>query len=386
MAAFLPASGRDCDGRTTVVVHFLDNSSKTILVESSTEVIEVVTEVYNRLQIKDESIPVDYFGLYSSDGSTCQEHLSNQENVLEAQEQCAKLVFKVRLLMHRTVLTRCPAVTHLMYIQAVHHIVTGYYYITESDAARLAAVSVIERYGNRDDETDPLTTEVIASNIHELLPAELLDDKGAAAWAHDILDKYTILKNLEKDFNPKMTYMSLLESLGSTADAFMCTLFPCSQVDLDPSVPKDIVVGINADGLKILDKATLEMFEEYQLSDVYQWGFDQDDRNFYLRLKRDSDRIVFQSPRGIEMSVLLTDVACARLQDIVDDDETDSSSGDGEEGEEDDMLGLMVKVQAVWRRALARVRMKKEYGAVQFQALWRGYQGRMKYDRLVDEL
>ena len=42
MAKFLQQGGKDCDGQTTVVIHFLDNSSKTGLTNESPTAGEVL--------------------------------------------------------------------------------------------------------------------------------------------------------------------------------------------------------------------------------------------------------------------------------------------------------------------------------------------------------
>ena len=41
MSQFLQDGGKECDGQTTVIVHFLDNSSKTVLADEQTTVEEV---------------------------------------------------------------------------------------------------------------------------------------------------------------------------------------------------------------------------------------------------------------------------------------------------------------------------------------------------------
>ena len=51
MSQFLQDGGKECDGQTTVIVHFLDNSSKTVLADEQTTVEEALEELFGRLLI-----------------------------------------------------------------------------------------------------------------------------------------------------------------------------------------------------------------------------------------------------------------------------------------------------------------------------------------------
>ena len=385
MTSFHAASGSACGGQETVVVHFLDNSSKTILINDDTEVDEVCQEIYDRLQIKDENIPVEYFALYYSDGSICDQMLEKKEKIVDLIDRSAKIVFQIRLLMHRTVLSKCPVVSNLLYIQSMHYVITGQYRINEEDAARLAAVVAVERYGNR-HPNDPLRTGILESGIHELIPHDLLQYKSAKLWAEDILDKYHHILSIDDVFSPKMTYLSLLESLPSTCDSFLCTLYPCAQTNAAEGIPDKVVVGINADGIKILNSNTLKLIDEYQLTELYQWGFENSDRSFYLRLHEEDEKTIFQSPKGVEMSVLLTDIAVARINDVSVNDDSGEDDDESSEDEEDATLRKMVTLQALWRGAIHRRLQKKEYAVILLQSLYRGHAARKQFDQILLEM
>ena len=107
MTSFHADSGSVCGGKETAVIHFLDNSSKTVLIDDNTTVEEVCEEIYNRLQIEDENIPVEYFSLHHSDGNVCGERLEKKENMVDLIDRSAKIVFQIRLFMHSTVVSMC---------------------------------------------------------------------------------------------------------------------------------------------------------------------------------------------------------------------------------------------------------------------------------------
>ena len=83
MAKFLQQGGKDCDGQTTVVIHFLDNSSKTVLTNETTTAGEVLQEMYGRLMISDPKIRVEHFALYTSNGDIVGDRITTNEKIID---------------------------------------------------------------------------------------------------------------------------------------------------------------------------------------------------------------------------------------------------------------------------------------------------------------
>ena len=137
-----------------------------------------------------------------------------------------------------------------------------------------------------------------------------------------------------------MTYLSLLESLPSTADAFLCTLFPCTHSVVGSL--RNIVLAVNADGIKILNSSTLKTIDVYDITELFQWGFESVDRSFYIKLDEDSEKMHFYTDQGVEISVLLTDIAVARINDVTIDESSDDDDDDEEFEEEDAVLEKMI--------------------------------------------
>ena len=393
MAKFVQQGGKICDSQTTVVIHFLDNSSKTVLADNGTTVGEVLEEVFGRLMISDPNVLQDYFALYeSADGNLVGNRVANDERILNVQMSCAKIVMQFRLLVHSIPVSHCPMVRHLLYVQTLHYIITGYYYCAPKDATRLAALCLLERYGvpEHDDDAIALQISNISKHIFELVPGTIIKQQTSAEWTSQI---FNIYNNLQKDPNDphamddaKGLYLSMVENLGSTRDQFLCTLFRCKK-----NVNQDCVVAINADNIRVLDGATFEKLEEFELNQIFQWGFDEETLNFYIRMTEQSQQLIFETKKGVEMSTLLTDMAVAMLKDRNNsaNESDENKSNDSfdydyySEGEDEDLKGI-VKLQALWRSSLHRRKMNKEYATILIQSVYRSYRARVKFDNYID--
>ena len=401
MAKFLQQGGKDCDGQTTVVIHFLDNSSKTVLTNETTTAGEVLQEMYGRLMISDPKIRVEHFALYTSNGDIVGDRITTNEKILDMQMSCAKIIMQIRLLVHSIPVSRCSMVRHLLYIQTLHNIITEYYYVSAEDAGRLAALCLLERYGvpKDDDAEKSKERDMISKHLVELIPSRLLKTKSTGEWTQQI---FSIYNNFKKDENDphamddaKGLYLSMVENLGSTRDEFLCTIFKCRQ-NFDKSIDRNCLVAINADDIRILDGRTYEKKEDYDLNEIYQWGFDEDTLNFYIRMSDESQQLIFETQQGVAMSTLLTDIAIARLKDNEnsEDEESDeemeekdyssSADDDDDNDHEDDDLKKIVKLQAQWRSSLHRHVMNKEYAVVMLQSAFRGYKARVQFDKYIE--
>ena len=393
MSRFLQDGGKQCDGQTTVVVHFLDNSSKTVLADEQTTVEEILEEVFGRLLISDARINSTHFGLYESvDGNIVGDRLLSREKILNVQDSCAKIIMQYRLLVHRVPLSPCKMVRHLLYVQCLHRIITGYYYCSKEDAIRLAALCILERYGV---PSGNLGSDKITNYLSELVPRYLLNEYSPSQLASEIVDIYSKFKKDPDDPHAmddvKGLYLSMFENLGSTRGQFLCTLFKCKQTTFR-SISKNIILAINADDVRILDGSSYEKKKEFDLNNIYQWGFDENTLNFYIRMSEQSQQILFETERGIEISTLLTDIAVARLKDIEEGGYSEEEDSYSEEEKDQDYdlaryygkVEKIVRLQAQWRSSLHRKRMNKEYAAVMLQCAFRGHKARVQFDQYID--
>ena len=256
----------------------------------------------------------------------------------------------------------------------------------------MAALCLLERYGvpEHDDDAIALQISNISKHIFELVPGTIIKQQTSAEWTSQI---FNIYNNLQKDPNDphamddaKGLYLSMVENLGSTRDQFLCTLFRCKK-----NVNQDCVVAINADNIRVLDGATFEKLEEFELNQIFQWGFDEETLNFYIRMTEQSQQLIFETKKGVEMSTLLTDMAVAMLKDRNNsaNESDENKSNDSfdydyySEGEDEDLKGI-VKLQALWRSSLHRRKMNKEYATILIQSVYRSYRARVKFDNYID--
>ena len=84
------------DGRTAIKIHLLDNSSKTILVDSTTTVQQCKDMVDSKIGYRSQTFALNFTGIYASkDGSVVDGGaLKPRSKILDCQAQNEKIVYQ----------------------------------------------------------------------------------------------------------------------------------------------------------------------------------------------------------------------------------------------------------------------------------------------------
>ena len=140
------------DGRTAIKVHLLDNSSKTILVDSTTTIQQCKEMVDAKIGYRSQTFAGNFTGVYASkDGSVVEGGaLKPRSKVLDCQAQNEKIVYQLRLFSTKMIRSTDPKLIHMQYIQAVHYVIVGIYMIDQEMAIKLAALLLLAKFGKHD--------------------------------------------------------------------------------------------------------------------------------------------------------------------------------------------------------------------------------------------
>lgn len=395
------ALGEKIDGKEVLNVYFLDNGCKMILVNQDTTAEQACQEIAKRIGFTpgEEDRLGSYMSLYESlDGALPNRPLNANENVLNAQNGCAKLIYMVKLFMDKAVTDEDPVLVNFMYLQAHHNIITGTYYCDSQTAIKLAAWLMQEKYGTYNPAVHKLG--FISARLMEFIPATLMHLKKPNAWEDEIYQAHKILPTTA---DPKKAFLSEATTLA----AYGCAFFPAKQYCLR-NFPPRLLIGINAKGIWLIRTETRESLELFKLSEIYRWGF-KPNTNFYFEVKAAGAGVKgpiyeFSTELGSRISELLTSYANALLEELgirprggakpppppgkkgkpPPPPGKPKPKGDQQPAKSKDAHAAAI--QARYRGYVLRRDLEREYAAIQIAAIWRGYKERCRFDKLIEEL
>jgi hypothetical protein len=222
-----------------VRVYFLDNSSKTFLLEPSVTVSEFIGMILAKFDARDTTVCVPYFGLFESlDGVSIASHVTLEESVVATIERWeqrghtnAKFVFMIRMFMPsiwglefevivsqrlekkltlREYLANAsvvdPALLYFQYMQAVYGVITGQYPTDAATALRLASYHFVHKFGPFNSSSHK--AGFLGARIVEFIPLKLLKQKSLDMWEQALLDIVEEkAMNREENDNPQHSYM-----------------------------------------------------------------------------------------------------------------------------------------------------------------------------------
>ena len=381
------------EGDAVLKVYFLDNSSKMLMVDPGISAGEVCEMIAGRLNYADGGENSSrYFALFESvDGAIPRRALGRSEVVLNVQHGCAKIIYMMKLFMPSALemVETDPIMLHLQYIQGLHSVVTGTHFANEIPTlVKLAALDVQAKYGPH----DPSVHQVgfLTQRLHEFIPAHVFDKKEKLDWEEYIYREHQSLLH-RTGLNAKMEYVKICQSWECNG----CLFYEVRQTCLKGHPPR-VLLGINTNGIYLLDVNDRSVLEKYKLSEVYRWGF-KPGSNFYFEIKGSGQNVKgpifeFGTTQGNRMSELLTDYANALLTELglanqqsKKAESVVSAFSNATRAHEMEVKQHM-KDEISHATGAKRDRLQEEYYAIQIQCLWRGYKERCKFDQMIEEL
>lgn len=253
-----------------VKIFFLDNSSKTFLLQEDTTSLDVIKMVLQKLEITSINIVAQYYSLFESlNGSSIDSPLVSDDKVLSIMskwtEPTAKFVFMIRLFVpvisgfvtqdvvaahmnidksalsletyfENTEITH-PQLLYLQYIQACYNVITGQYPTSPELAIELGAYHFIFKFQPSYNQSS-YSVGFLTDRIVEFLPYSHLKGSNLSDWENRLLQKVQeILRQHNDDndddtkpLNPQRKYIEKIMTHLPTC--YGNSFFRCSQVFL----------------------------------------------------------------------------------------------------------------------------------------------------------
>lgn len=380
------------DGKQPINVFFLDNGSKLLLVDNDTTAEQLCQDVAMSLGWNlDDKDYGKYFALYESlDGDMINRVIGGGECIVQVQENCAKIIYMMKLFMDRALALEDPVPLRLMFVQAHHNIITGHYYCEPSVYLQLAGLLMYDKFGPYNPSKHKVGF-IPSGRLAEFIPATVIHEKRPQQWENDI---YQAHSNIQTS-NAKLDYLQICKRL----DGFGNEFFEAQQFCL-LDFPAKILLGISSKGIRLLEVSTRKNLELFKLAEIFRWGF-KPGSNFYFEVKGEGGArgpvYEFTTPDGNKISELLTDYANALLEELgilrgnkpkpPPPPSAPGASKDGlEAGGDMDESEAATKMQAAFRGFKLRTDLEKDIAAINIQALWRGYQERVRFDQMIEAL
>jgi len=200
-----------------------------------------------------------------------------------------------------------PEAVNMIYIQAVHDVITWRYPVNEKDITVLAALQLQATFGNYNEETH--TDNWLISKIDEIMPQHLLSKKGKnkkdeklmKEWSQKILAKYQKVSGFTSQ-EAKLNYLDYVQEWTF----YGATFFSVEQRQFK-DYPSPLTLGITCEGVLLMHPEKKNVLENYQYTDIVTWG--HSDEKFIIVVGNivQQRKLIFKTVDGKAMNHLIHD-------------------------------------------------------------------------------
>jgi hypothetical protein len=309
-------------------IPFLNGDVKTVSVDSYTTVEEVERMVTSQMNL----VFTEPFGLYETGSANVERLLESKERVLDViasweneppdtednhtgsknapayHSLYNQLLYKAKLVLKldiHEIVSDMEAI-NLLYIQAVHDIITDRYPVKEKDTTVLAALQLQALHGDyRPDVHSPgwlSKPDVITQYIPTVL---ITNDKGkqdhrlCAEWEEKIMQKYKKFNGFTS-LESKTNYLQLVQEWIF----YGATFFEVEQRQFK-DYPSPLYVGVTCEGILLLHPQKRTVLENYSYPDIVTWG--HSDEKFIVVVGNivQQRKLIFKSGDGATINRLV---------------------------------------------------------------------------------
>lgn len=273
-------------------VMFPDQTKQKIEVDSSTKVSDIHKNICQKLQLKSPEEYGLFFGLRDKDnaiiinvkhGDYFFDYLTHiqsfyiqpvRTSTSTPGPSSAELPTPVLIFMKKLWLNVTPGLDKLADIkfhfpQEIPNYLRGYHKCSAEESVNLASFLFRAKYG---DEKQPF--DHIEDVIATLLPKSVLQSKSPEEWKKVLQSSISKHKFPTKE-DGKVAFLKVLQKRPTYGSVF----FEVKQRS-SKTMPKQILVAVNGDGVSLIDSDTKDLLVTYSYDKVPNWAFD--DRSFTL--------------------------------------------------------------------------------------------------------
>lgn len=309
---------RDQEGNpVSLKVYTLDNAIRTIEVDCFTQVKEVKRNIIQKAGLS-YSVP---FAIYEfskdnderilDDESRILDVIASWERIISEKKittvEPFRLVFKAELVLKTTDknLIEDEEALNLMYIQAVHDVVSERYPAEPNICPSLAALQLQATFG--DYNSNQHNVDFVSDRLGDLLPAAVLgggkkkSPQVVAEMAQKVITKYTKLQGVSAN-EAKLSYLDYVQEWALYGACFITV----EQKQLK-DYPPYIRVAVTCDAILLVHPESKDVLDTFGYHEIVTWGYS--DEKFILVVGNlvQQRKLFFKTNRGKFMNKLVHD-------------------------------------------------------------------------------
>lgn len=209
-----------------------------------------------------------------------------------------------------------PEAVSMLYLQAIHDIVTFRYPVKEKDITVLAALQLQATFG--DYQPDAHGPGWLVPKLSEYMPVHLLNNnKGKKSeqlcqeWEQKILEKYSKISGFTS-LEAKLNYLDYVQEWPF----YGATFFTVEQRQFK-DYPSPILLGITCEGVILMHPQKKTLLENYPYTDIVTWG--HSDERFIVVVGNivQQRKLIFKTKHGKLMNNLIHDYVKFKVKNKV---------------------------------------------------------------------
>ena len=262
-------------------VKFFTGTQTTIKVESYTTIKELKMELMTKLDFNiQRSI---YYSIYEicekksgteerfiDDAEKVCDMLSVWNNEIEAMKkkgESCKFHLYLKLLIYYPFDKDDIDTLSVVYYQTAYDVISGKHPVDESKIIELAGYQLVVEFDDDDDKVE----KKLNDNLHKYIPANKFNSMVAQDWKEKVFEQYKKVNDKTKN-DCKWEYLQLLKDLPTyQMQQFNARFNDQKSGSNEDNIPKDCIIGLCPDGIKILDREHNEVVF-YRYETIMNWG------------------------------------------------------------------------------------------------------------------
>lgn len=267
-----------------------------------------ILDVLASWESKKEEVQKDRDGPTKKERGKYHQHKDQNKHIARVDHNYKNFLFKAKLVLKTTnkEIMSDPEAVNLIYLQAVHDVVTERYPCNEKDLTGLAALQLQAQEGDYKRE---YANGWFTKRITKFMPVKQISKKGkiqnnlAKEWEVKILKKYEKLAG--KGFHALDAKLNYLDHVQLWT--FYGAKFFIVEQRQFKDYPSPITLGINCEGVQLMHPEKKTVLESYQYTDIVTWG--HSDEKFIIVVGNivQQRKLIFKTTEGKHMNHLIHD-------------------------------------------------------------------------------
>ena len=186
-----------------------------------------------------------------------------------------------------------PVAKDLVYIQAVHDVISSVYNVTQEEALKLAGLQVQVVYGDHNPATHVPGFLTNNKDIQNFVPVELFPQRKPAAWEEAILKEHAKHKTVHPD-EARTLYLNICKAFP----LYGMTLFPPCKSSNNKNLPSRVIIGVNFEGIHLLKVRNKEPISDHLYTEICSWASSSSTFGFEFGSSSESMKYTFDTKVG----------------------------------------------------------------------------------------